>query len=116
MFVYDQADLSARLRELHKWAGSPSAHTMEASAGDFGVLPHSTAHRIIKGQTIPRHLQQMKGFLRACGLPGKHWEPWTAAWTKASDVQLVYTVRDEMHFIIEMLVKQALDKEKGLAA
>ncbi|WP_314254628.1 helix-turn-helix domain-containing protein [Streptomyces kutzneri] len=114
--VYDQADLSARLRELHKWAGSPSAHTMEARAGDFGALPHSTAHRIIKGQTIPGHPQQLQGFLRACGLPEKQWKPWIAAWWQASDIRLINTVGNKMHLIIETLVKQALDEEKGLAA
>ncbi|MFD3940223.1 hypothetical protein ACFWSP_35360 [Streptomyces sp. NPDC058618] len=114
-FVYDQADLSARLRELHEWAGSPSAHVMEKSAGDFGVLPHSTAHRIIKGQTIPGHVLQLEGFLRACGLSERKWAAWTAAWWQVKDILLVHTVGEKMHLIFESLAKVP-DEKNDLAA
>ncbi|MFE5489021.1 helix-turn-helix domain-containing protein [Streptomyces virginiae] len=107
-FVYDEADLSARLRELHAWARSPSAHVMEERAGDFGVLPHSTAHRIIKGQTIPRRVDQLQGFLRACGLAESKWEAWVTAWWQVNNIRLAQTVGNKMHFIIDALVEQEL--------
>ncbi|MEV7526802.1 helix-turn-helix transcriptional regulator [Streptomyces sp. NPDC091371] len=114
-FVYDEAGLSARLRELHDWAWSPSAHAMEERAGDYGVLPHSTAHRIVKGKTIPGHPLQLEGFLRACGLPESEWEGWTAAWWQVKGIRLVDTVRDKLHAILEMLAVQR-GRESDLAA
>ncbi|MGW5343395.1 hypothetical protein [Streptomyces sp. NPDC004050] len=100
-FVYDEADLSARLRELHEWAWSPSAHVMEARGGDYGALPHSTAHRIIKGQTIPGHLRQMEGFLRACGLPESRWKSWIAAWGSTKNKRLLDTFMKKLDYIVE---------------
>ncbi|MFE9508509.1 helix-turn-helix domain-containing protein [Streptomyces anthocyanicus] len=57
--------LRATLRELYEVAGRPSVRVMEMRAGT-GRLPHSTAHRIVLGQTVPRDAHQLTGFLTAC--------------------------------------------------
>lgn len=87
-FIRDPADLSGALRDLHRWAGSPSLRTMERRAGGFGELPHSTAHRIIRGKTVPHTEQQMVAFLRACEVPTANHVAWLAAWHKAMTTRL----------------------------
>ncbi|WP_046780870.1 helix-turn-helix domain-containing protein [Streptomyces yangpuensis] len=114
-YVYDEADLSARLRELHAWAWSPSAHVMEERAGDFGVLPHSTAHRIIKGQTLPRRIDQLHGFLRACGLPESKWNDWTTAWRQVDNIRSVRVLESKMHLIIDDMVEREVRRRMGIS-
>ncbi|MFE0916077.1 MULTISPECIES: hypothetical protein [unclassified Streptomyces] len=115
-FVFDEADLVARLRELHRWARSPSVHVMEKRAGEYGMLPHSTAHRILQGKTIPGHVLQLEAFLRACELPQSQWPAWVAALSQVQDVRLVDTVGNKMHFILDLMLEDRLREKNELAA
>ncbi|MFD9196067.1 helix-turn-helix domain-containing protein [Streptomyces phaeochromogenes] len=81
--IRDFVDLSAALQDLYEKAGSPALRTMEQRAGNFGVLPRSTAHRIVTKQAMPHSLQQFQAYLRACEVPETDWPDWKAAWTRA---------------------------------
>ncbi|MFH9400772.1 BTAD domain-containing putative transcriptional regulator [Streptomyces sp. NPDC017638] len=78
--------LRAGLRELHELAGRPSVRVMEERAG-AGRLPHSTAHRILLGRTVPRDAHQMTGFLAACLVASSDHPAWVAAWQRACGKQ-----------------------------
>ncbi|MEV5605708.1 helix-turn-helix transcriptional regulator [Streptomyces sp. NPDC052299] len=80
--VRDFADLSAALRDVYEQAGAPSLRTMEKRAGEFGVLPRSSAHRVVNKQMVPHTLEQFRGFLRACEVP-PDWKVWEDAWNRA---------------------------------
>ncbi|MFI2240008.1 hypothetical protein [Streptomyces chrestomyceticus] len=56
--------------------------TMERRAGSLGILPHSTAHRIVTRKTLPYTLAQFDAFLNACEVPMKRRAPWHAAWAR----------------------------------
>lgn len=73
--------LRAGLRELYELAGRPSVRVMEERAG-AGRLPHSTAHRILLGQTVPRDTHQLTGFLTACLVTSSEHPAWIAAWQR----------------------------------
>lgn len=81
--VRDIADLSAALVDLYHQAGSPSTRALEEKAGGYGVLPRSSAHRIITKQAVPHSLQQLKGFLLACDVFEDNHSQWEEAWTRA---------------------------------
>lgn len=82
-FIRDFVDLSAALQDLYEKAGSPALRTMEQRVGGYGVLPRSTAHRIITKQAMPHSLQQFQAYLRACEVPEADRPDWEAAWTRA---------------------------------
>ncbi|MFI9772587.1 BTAD domain-containing putative transcriptional regulator [Streptomyces sp. NPDC052415] len=73
--------LRAGLRELYELAGRPSVRVMEERAG-AGRLPHSTAHRILLGRTVPRDAHQLTGFLTACLVTSFEHPAWVAAWQR----------------------------------
>jgi hypothetical protein len=81
--IRDFVDLSAALQDLYEKAGSPALRTMEQRAGKYGLLPRSTAHRIVTKQAMPHSLQQFQAYLRACEVPEADWPDWEAAWTRA---------------------------------
>ncbi|MEU1434471.1 hypothetical protein ABZ438_10275 [Streptomyces sp. NPDC005786] len=58
-------------------------HDGARRAGERGVLPRSSAHRIINKQAVPRSLEQFKGFLRACDVPEASRAAWEQAWSRA---------------------------------
>ncbi|WP_051798517.1 helix-turn-helix domain-containing protein [Streptomyces sp. NRRL S-337] len=97
--IRDFADLSAALRDLYEKAGSPSLRTLEQRAGQFGVLPRSTAHRIVTKQAMPHSRQQFQAYLRACEVCEPEWPAWEAAWTRAwryeKQVDLLSVVTEE---------------------
>ena len=72
----------AGLRELYEMAGRPSMHHMEKRAGP-GQLPHSTAHRIVHGRTMPRDVHQLTGFLAACSVAEEERQLWIDVWERA---------------------------------
>nr|WP_323136682.1 BTAD domain-containing putative transcriptional regulator [Streptomyces viridodiastaticus] len=72
----------AGLRELYETAGRPSMRDMERAGGP-GQLPHSTAHRIVLGQTVPRDVHQLTGFLKACSVAEDEHSLWVDAWRRA---------------------------------
>jgi DNA-binding SARP family transcriptional activator len=78
--------LRAGLRELYELAGRPSVRVMEERAG-AGRLPHSTAHRILLGRTVPRDAHQLTGFLTACLVAPSEHPAWVAAWQRARGKQ-----------------------------
>ncbi|AQS65604.1 helix-turn-helix transcriptional regulator [Streptomyces pactum] len=78
-YVRDFRDLSGALRDLHAYAGFPSAAEMERRAGGFNALPHSTAHRIIRARAVPRTEHQLLGFLLACEAPEERRHLWVEA-------------------------------------
>nr|QIZ01195.1 helix-turn-helix domain-containing protein [Streptomyces sp. S1D4-11] len=73
----------AGLRELYEAAGRPSLRDMERSAGGLGRLPHSTAHRIVLGRTVPRDVHQLTGYLTACSVAVVEHPLWVDAWRRA---------------------------------
>ncbi|MYS44767.1 helix-turn-helix domain-containing protein [Streptomyces sp. SID5998] len=72
----------AGLRELYEAAGRPSMRDMERAGGP-GRLPHSTAHRIVTGLTVPRDVYQLTGFLTACSVTEREHPGWVDAWRRA---------------------------------
>lgn len=58
---------------------------MGRKAGVFGVLPRSTARRILQGRTVPATMEQFQGFLHACGVdrPECGWDLWVRAYDRA---------------------------------
>ncbi|MGW7604535.1 helix-turn-helix domain-containing protein [Streptomyces antimycoticus] len=82
-FIRDLVDLSAALVDLYEKAGSPPLRTMEHRAGEYGLLPHSTAGRIVHKQTVPKTLSQFDAYLRACDVPENEWPAWQEAWNRA---------------------------------
>ncbi|MFK4123563.1 helix-turn-helix domain-containing protein [Streptomyces longwoodensis] len=81
--IRDFVDMSAALHDLYEKAGSPALRTMEQRAGNFGVLPRSTVHRIVTKQAMPHSKQQFQAYLRACEVPETEWRNWEGAWTRA---------------------------------
>lgn len=81
-YARDWRDLSGALRDLHAYAGFPSAAEMEKRAGDWGALPHSTAHRIIKARSVPTTWRQLHGFLKACEEHQRRHHLWAQALDK----------------------------------
>ncbi|MFG1663825.1 helix-turn-helix transcriptional regulator [Streptomyces sp. Y7] len=78
--IHDRRDLAAALHDLWERAGAPSTREMQKRAGNYSELPHSTAHRILTKQTLPRHDHQLEGFLCACEVPETEWPQWLEAW------------------------------------
>ncbi|MFG5718335.1 BTAD domain-containing putative transcriptional regulator [Streptomyces murinus] len=74
--------LRAGLRRLYELAGRPPVREMEERAGT-GRLPHSTAHRIVGGRTVPRDIHQLTGFLTACSVAAAEHPLWIDAWRRA---------------------------------
>ncbi|MGW2355158.1 hypothetical protein [Actinacidiphila glaucinigra] len=72
------ADLGRGLRDLHVWAGSPSALSMQREMGP-GELPCTTVRRIIAGRTLPVSAHQAVAFLYVCLQTVKDMEPWLSA-------------------------------------
>ncbi|MFF8265669.1 helix-turn-helix domain-containing protein [Streptomyces virginiae] len=81
--VRDFADLSTQLRHLYERAGSPTLREMEERAGGFGLLPRSTAHRIVHRRAVPHSAAQFRAFLRACQVPESAQPAWDEAWSRA---------------------------------
>ncbi|WP_369780619.1 hypothetical protein [Streptomyces sp. R33] len=81
--VRDFADLSTQLRHLYERAGSPTLREMEQRAGGFGLLPRSTAHRIVHRRAVPHSAAQFRAFLRACQVPEAALPAWDEAWSRA---------------------------------
>ncbi|MEW1725170.1 helix-turn-helix transcriptional regulator [Streptomyces sp. NPDC093109] len=104
-YIRDLTELSAALQDLYEKAGSPALRTMEQRAGQYGVLPRSTAHRIVMKQAIPRSPSQFRAFLKACEVPEADAPNWEAAWTRAwrhekqDDVGASATANEEPWFI-----------------
>ncbi|MFC8494154.1 helix-turn-helix domain-containing protein [Streptomyces sp. NPDC057235] len=89
--VKNTADLSKALRDVWARAGRPSMRTIARRSGVF--VPHSTAHAIISGRTVPADLRQYLSFLEACDVTTpdelKIWlHAWIRSWGLPSDRDL----------------------------
>jgi transcriptional regulator with XRE-family HTH domain len=85
LLIHDLADLSRALRDLHAATGALSPGQLEKKAGGFGILPRSTARRILQGRTVPRDKNQLLGFVTACGVfEPNDWGTWGEAFDRAS--------------------------------
>ncbi|SCF74890.1 DNA-binding transcriptional activator of the SARP family [Streptomyces sp. Cmuel-A718b] len=82
VYVSGLSQLKAGLHGLYVKAGRPAVRSMEERAGQWGKLPHSTAHRIVQGQTVPRDESQLIGFLTACDVPEQEQPLWVDAWRR----------------------------------
>ncbi|MFE6727816.1 BTAD domain-containing putative transcriptional regulator [Streptomyces californicus] len=82
VYVRGLGQLKAGLHGLYVKAGRPAVRSMEERAGRWGKLPHSTAHRIVQGQTVPRDESQLIGFLTACDVPEAEHPLWVDAWRR----------------------------------
>ncbi|WP_369275803.1 hypothetical protein AB5J55_42900 [Streptomyces sp. R11] len=77
--IAHRSDFSRALRDQHVWAGCPTAGEMSDMAGP-GLLPKTTAYRIINGRVLPVTPAQAKAFLKACYVQTpEELEPWFAA-------------------------------------
>ncbi|MFC8511106.1 hypothetical protein ACFU3J_16195 [Streptomyces sp. NPDC057411] len=80
-------DLSTAMRDAWARAGRPSMRKIEKKADVF--VPHSTAHAIVTGRTVPRDLQQYLNFLEACDIDSpEQLHPWLTAWLRAWGIPL----------------------------
>jgi hypothetical protein len=80
--VRNEADVAAVLVELYERAGAPSMKTMEERAGGMGILPHSTAHRIVTRKALPYSFEQFDAFLTACEVDPRRRGPWHNMWLR----------------------------------
>ncbi|MFF4666987.1 helix-turn-helix domain-containing protein [Streptomyces sp. NPDC001282] len=79
----DTAGFLRALRHQHVWAGYPTPGEMESMAGT-GMLPKTTARRIIAGDTLPVDPPQALAFLQACYVQGEtELERWLSAAVRA---------------------------------
>ncbi|MFK0026604.1 helix-turn-helix domain-containing protein [Streptomyces sp. NPDC090798] len=106
--VRTEADLAAVLVELYERSGAPSMETMERRAGGLGILPHSTAHRIITRKTLPYTLAQFTAFLNACDVPEQRRQPWYAMWARVVGMSDTELNRE----LYQMRVAQFLEERK----
>ncbi|WP_344031532.1 helix-turn-helix transcriptional regulator [Streptomyces luteireticuli] len=81
-YIKDKADLSGALVKMYHWAGAPTLREMQDRASAFNVLPHSQAHRIVRGETLPCSRAQFIGYLKACEIPEEMHEAWLHVWDK----------------------------------
>ncbi|GGT58540.1 hypothetical protein GCM10010271_72530 [Streptomyces kurssanovii] len=81
--IRDHADLSVALLDLYEKAGSPALRLLERRAGEYGILPRSTAYRIVNRQVVPHSPAQFEAFLRACEVPEADHQEWKEAWARA---------------------------------
>jgi hypothetical protein len=73
------ADFVRALRHQHVWAGYPTPGEMERMSGP-GILPRTTARRIIEGDVLPVDPQQAIAFLKACYVVrAVDLQPWLAS-------------------------------------
>lgn len=104
--VRSEADLAAVLVELYELSGAPSMRSMERRAGGLGILPHSTAHRIVTRRTLPYTLVQFDAFLNACDVPMKRREPWYAMWARVIGMPVI-ELRSELAKLYASLPPEA---------
>jgi transcriptional regulator with XRE-family HTH domain len=120
--VRDFADLSAVLIELYDKAGAPPLRQMQEKASEYGLLPRSTAHRIVNKQAVPHSRRQFEAFLRACDVREEDRKPWLDAWGRAwrkhhldrGDVVEADSVHDDLYIERPALAKLRLKARRQL--
>jgi hypothetical protein len=107
--IVKKPDFALALRDQHIWGGCPTPGEMERAAG-IGVLPSTTARRIINGHALPVTPEQALAFLLACNAEVSSLQHWLEAaarvglkhpdiWTDACNA---YTFGGEMYMISEI--------------
>ncbi|MEV5150309.1 hypothetical protein AB0L14_39785 [Streptomyces sp. NPDC052727] len=82
--ISNRADFSRTRRDQHVWAGCPSPGEMSQASGP-GMLPKTTAYRIINGRMLPVTPEQALAFLQACYVfTPEELTPWLAAGVRIS--------------------------------
>ncbi|MGW8955774.1 hypothetical protein [Streptomyces sp. NPDC055709] len=72
----------AALQYLYYSSGAMPIEEIERRAGAPGLLPHTTLHRMILGQTMLQ-LDQLMAFLSVCDVLERDRGAWLKAWTRA---------------------------------
>ncbi|MFJ8982432.1 helix-turn-helix domain-containing protein [Streptomyces sp. NPDC102282] len=101
--VRNEADVAAVLVELYERAGAPSMKAMEERAGGMGILPHSTAHRIVTRKALPYSFDQFDAFLAACEVDPRRREPWHNMWRRVFGQPQKGRVRSAAEAVAEAL-------------
>ncbi|WP_432182764.1 helix-turn-helix domain-containing protein [Streptomyces sp. NBC_00063] len=85
-YVMTRAELGLALRQAYGAAGRPTVRAMAKKGGIH--LPATTAHRIVKGLSVPTDVRTFLAFLQACDvyeLGQRH--VWFAAWARVYEVK-----------------------------
>ncbi|MGW3377400.1 hypothetical protein [Streptomyces hydrogenans] len=91
--VQSLADLSGAMRAAWARAGRPPMRKIAKLSGIY--VPHSTAHAIVTGRSVPRDLRQYLHFLEACDVAPDDLRVWIRAWVKAWRIyNATYFARD----------------------
>ncbi|MFD7407757.1 helix-turn-helix domain-containing protein [Streptomyces sp. NPDC059866] len=80
--VKDPEDMIAALQYLYYRSGAMPIEEIERRAGGGGLLPHTTLHRMVLGQTMLQ-LEQLVAFLNVCDVHEQERGAWLKAWTRA---------------------------------
>ncbi|MER6198373.1 helix-turn-helix domain-containing protein [Streptomyces sp. NPDC001586] len=78
----DFADLHSAIVDLYQDDGCPPLRSLDGRAGGVGRLPHSTAGRILNGQSTPSRAFVL-AFAEACGVRKGDLPEWGKAWDRA---------------------------------
>ncbi|MFB6531662.1 helix-turn-helix domain-containing protein [Streptomyces sp. NPDC056399] len=93
-------DLSRAMRDAWARAGRPSMRKISNFAGVY--VPHSSAHAIVSGRSVPQDLRQYLYFLEACDITSPdHLEPWLRAWVKAWGIPSDRSVARDLRWMDE---------------
>lgn len=80
--VQNTADLGRAMRDAWARAGCPTMRTIARRSDNY--VPHSTAHTIVSGRTVPSDLRQYLCFLEACDITSpSDLRVWLRAWVRA---------------------------------
>ncbi|WP_158812366.1 helix-turn-helix domain-containing protein [Streptomyces fulvoviolaceus] len=80
--VKDPEDMIAALQHLYYRSGAMPIEEIERRAGTPGLLPHTTLHRMVLGETMLQ-IEQLVAFLNVCDVPEGERPAWLKAWTRA---------------------------------
>ncbi|RKT02197.1 hypothetical protein BX286_0065 [Streptomyces sp. 3211.6] len=97
-----EADLSRALRAAYDAAGRPPLREFVERVGRHS-LPRTTAHRIVRGETMPVDLAQYLSFLVACEVHTRSLPAWFEAWSRVRDVNPFDVLRRFSFFHPELL-------------
>jgi transcriptional regulator with XRE-family HTH domain len=80
--VHTPEDMIAALQYLYHRSGAMPIEEIERRSGGAGLLPHTTLHRMILGETMLQ-MEQLVAFLKVCEVPEQNRGGWLKAWTRA---------------------------------
>ncbi|MGW1530304.1 helix-turn-helix domain-containing protein [Streptomyces sp. NPDC002159] len=80
--VKNPEDMITALQDLYYRSGAMPIEEIERRAGTPSLLPHTTLHRMILGETMLQ-LEQLVAFLNVCDVHERERGAWLKAWTRA---------------------------------